>query len=358
MTKRMHTIRRGAVIRVAVLLGIAVAAALPSRPLPVEAQGAPVTATDTVFRRQPMSVRVPGAELHGWLLVPAGAGPHPTAISIPGARTSGAIGDLPEQLARRGIAVLHLDKRGVGQSTGRWDRQSFDDRAQDVHAAIALALSHPAVDPSRVGLLAHSQGGWVAQMVSAARSDLAWVVMLAGPGQPVRDQILTDERIHLERRGVPPAEVQRRLRSLGRQLSVLQRTRPVCAALRAHYLCRIIHHDPTRYLERMHAPVLALFAELDPMVPPDPNVALVRGALARGGNTDVTIHTFAQANHEFFRAVTGLRDESHLLDRQFVSGFVDTVATWVHRRGARPGPASRQGPIAEPRSAAAAEVRR
>jgi pimeloyl-ACP methyl ester carboxylesterase len=54
---------------------------------------------------------------------------------------------------------------------------------------------------------------------------------------------------------------------------------PACRAARAHYLCHIIRHDPIPVLERLRMPVLALYGELDPEVPPEPNVRLVSAAL-------------------------------------------------------------------------------
>jgi uncharacterized protein len=222
----------------------------------------------------------------------------------------------------------------VGSSTGRWDRQSFSGRAEDAVAAMRYLQAHPAVDPSRIGLVGHSQGGWIAQMVAADEPGVGFVVLLAGPGQTVRDQVLTYERLLHERRGRSPEEVERTVASLRRQLGVASALRPACAALRMHYICRIIDFDPAGYLARITVPVLAIFAEVDPMVPPELNIPLLCAGLRRADNTDVTVHVFPEANHDFFRARTGLPEEYRHLQRAHVPGFREMIGEWVTTRAA------------------------
>jgi uncharacterized protein len=305
---------------------------------------APITgavAEAELYSREPVQVRSGGAILAGSLLLPDGAGTHPAALLIPGAAGSTNLPGVAEHLAEQGIAVLDLNKRGVGGSTGRWDRQGFRGRADDVIAGLEFLRSHPDVDPLRIGLVGHSQGGWIAQMVAAEREDVAFLVLLAGPGQTVRDQILAEARIYGERRSLPEAQVEKQVASLRRQLGLARTGAPLCRALRAHYICHIIDFDPTPYLERIQVPVLALFAELDPMVPPEPNVELVRSALERAGNADVTLHVFPRTNHDFWEARTGLWDEYPELERVYVAGFLDRISTWiVERGGCSHGPAS------------------
>ncbi|CAN5722806.1 hypothetical protein BH23GEM9_BH23GEM9_12880 [soil metagenome] len=78
--------------------------------------------------------------------------------------------------------------------------------------------------------------------------------------------------------------------------------------------------------------MLALFGELDPMVPPEPNVTLLCTGFARGGNADVTLHIFPKANHDFLEARSGLWDEYHELGREYVPGFLDIITDWLGAR--------------------------
>jgi uncharacterized protein len=284
------------------------------------------------YSQEIVELRSPGAVLRGRLLLPRGSGPHPAAVFITGAGDGGEMPPLLEHLAENGFAVLSLYKRGVHGSTGNWRSQSFRGRARDVIAGMEYLRTRSEVDTSRIGLVGHSQGAWIAQIVAAERDDVAYVVMLAAVAQTVRDQILTDERRHREGRGMPAARVEREMRSLRRSLSLADAIQPACRAARAHYICHIIDFDPAPYLERLRAPVLALYAELDPEVPPSENIPLLEAGLGRAPTRDVTIRTFPGANHLFWPARTGLRDEYHSLKREFVPGFLDQVTTWMRSR--------------------------
>jgi uncharacterized protein len=296
----------------------------------------PETATAT--RIEPVALPVGGVVLVGALHLPEGDGPHPAALLLPGARDSRFLPGVAADLATRGVAVLDLDKRGVGASGGRWDRQSFAGRADDAHHALDFLRAHPSIDGARIGVIGHSQGGWIAQVVAAERPELSFAVLVAGPAQTVRDQILTYEQLLHERRGRSPEEVNSAVRSLRRQLGAARATGPVCRALRLHYICRIVDFDPAPWLERLHVPVLALFGEVDPMVPPDPNVALLCRALLKAGNSDVTVHVFPHANHDFLPARTGLPEEYPSIERRYVPGFLEWVGHWVTlRTGVRSG---------------------
>ena len=63
-------------------------------------------------------------------------------------------------LLDHGIAVASFDKRGVGESVGDWRDTGPAEQAADVAAQLAC-LRAEGVDPARLGLFGHSQGGWV-----------------------------------------------------------------------------------------------------------------------------------------------------------------------------------------------------
>lgn len=86
-----------------------------------------------------------------------------------------------EYFAQRGMVALTYDKRGNGQSTGDWREVGFEERAADVDALLAWLRSHPDVDPGRVGLFAVSQGSWVANLVAARDTTLAFLIQVSGP---------------------------------------------------------------------------------------------------------------------------------------------------------------------------------
>lgn len=101
-----------------------------------------------------------GARLAGTLTVPPGPGPRPAVVLIPGSgpltrRTPRYMGDL---LTAYGIAALTADKRGTGESTGSWNALSHREWAVDVHAQLDWLARQPGIDPSRLGIVAGSEG--------------------------------------------------------------------------------------------------------------------------------------------------------------------------------------------------------
>ncbi len=127
--------------------------------------------------------------------MPAGPAPHPAALLVAGfgpADRDGSFGSrgpggpyraLALELARRGVAVLRYDKRGLGGSAGpalSW----LDARplARDAAAAAQALAALPGVDASRVALVGHSQGGDPALEVARA-APATRIVTLAAPGR-------------------------------------------------------------------------------------------------------------------------------------------------------------------------------
>jgi alpha-beta hydrolase superfamily lysophospholipase len=73
---------------------------------------------------------------------------------------------LANAFARRGIAALIYDKRGVGTSTGQWRDAAFAELVGDASAAVEALRSRPQISPDRVGIHGHSQGGTIAPWVA------------------------------------------------------------------------------------------------------------------------------------------------------------------------------------------------
>jgi dipeptidyl aminopeptidase/acylaminoacyl peptidase len=95
---------------------------------------------------------------------------------------------IEDVLLEQGYAVLYCNKRGLGKSTGNWKKNSFQGRADDAYAAVTYLKTLPFIDPDRIGISGHSQGGWIAQIAAAQHSDIAFVIALAGPTVGVKAQ--------------------------------------------------------------------------------------------------------------------------------------------------------------------------
>ena len=98
---------------------------------------------------------------------------------------------LADTLTCQGIAVLRYDDRGIGQSGGDPAQATTIDFTADAEAGFYLLLAHPEIDPKRVGLLGHSEGGIIAAMPAARNPDVAFVIGMAGPAVSGYDVLLT-----------------------------------------------------------------------------------------------------------------------------------------------------------------------
>ena len=138
--------------------------------------------------------------LVGDVLRPRSRGPHPAVVMVHSSGNQSRNGPvayfrlIANLLAANGITTLAYDKRGVGKSTGNWQRATFNDLAGDVRAAISAVRQRADVDPRRVGLWGLSQAGWVAPLASED-IDVAFLTLVGtaaiSPAQQEIDRVTT-----------------------------------------------------------------------------------------------------------------------------------------------------------------------
>ena len=317
--------------------------------------------------------------LAGTLTLPDGAGRAPAVLLITGSgpqdRNEEIVGHKPflllaDRLTRAGFAVLRVDDRGVGGSTGSDTDATFDELAADVGAGLDLLAAHPRVDADAMGLLGHSQGGYLAPYVAAERDDVAFVIFMAGPsvdgftvlelqneliitrtlagqGAPqdvidaaVASQLaflralqpllqsedldgaraLVRERVEAE----VPAE-QRPSQDEFEAFIALQQEGIVAPAFRA-----FLAFDPRPYLEQLTVPTLAVFGGLDFQVDATQSEGPMREALA--ANPDATVVVFEGLNHLMQPATTGLLEEYGAIEVTIDEVVLATIVDWAAAR--------------------------
>lgn len=291
--------------------------------------GAPYTAEE---------VRVPmpgGVTLGGTLTRPAGrrdrlpvvltisgSGPHDRDAAVPVLGAYRPFRDIADTLARRGVAVLRLDDRGVGASGGRFAGSTTRDFAEDVRAAVAWLRVRRDVDPARVALLGHSEGGLVAPLVAATDARIAAVVLMAAPAQPGRRILLHQLSAHVLRdTAMPPARRDSVLARLPRMLD--------SAAAADPWLRVFTTLDPLPTARRVRAPTLVLHGDTDRQVTPEQADTLA-AALRAGGNARVTLRRFPATNHLFVADPVGDPARYLALPSMRVRPEVlGTIADWI-----------------------------
>jgi uncharacterized protein len=267
-----------------------------------------------------------GIRFHGTLTVPAGPGPHPAAVMITGAGCQDrdeSLGPGPDPffkpflvisdaLTRRGIAVLRWDDRGWGKTGGNVLESTSEDSASDALAGVRFLRQRPEIDPARVGVIGHSEGGMVAFIAASWQTDVAFVVSLAGVAQRIRPLAYRTLEGWMAGSSVPKIFQGLAKGHLRRIMEIVESDAPdevvrekVKKMVPAQFVPLMVNkwtrfmvkYDPGPAIERVRAPILGLYASQDGQVPAIENVDALRAACARGGNRDLTIVTYAGMNH-------------------------------------------------------------
>lgn len=314
-----------------------------------------------------------GVRLAGTLTLPAGAGPHPAVLLVTGSgpqdRDETIFNHKPflllaDYLTRRGVAVLRVDDRGTGESTGNFAAATSEDFARDALAGVRFLRARRGVGP--VGIIGHSEGGMIAPMVAARSRDVAFLVLMAGPGIPIPEAMaLQGERV-LRTSGVPDSLVQR-LKQLQRELyadvlaepdsaALAARLRQTAARFRAGLSAQeqalpglresdvadnvrllttpwwrwFLRYDPAPTLRQVRVPVLALNGGLDVQVIADENLAGIRQALS--GNRDATVEKIEGLNHLFQTARTGAPGEYGTIEETVAPAVLQRIGDWIVER--------------------------
>lgn len=235
--------------------------------------------------------------LKGTLFLPPGTGRVPAALVLHGSGQAGRIRNRgskvylnhAERLTALGIAVLVYDKRGVGESSGSFRDAGFDVLADDAEGGMALLRRHPRIDPGRVGVVAVSQGGWLATMLEARGVAPAFFVMVtAGPPITPAAQEIVVQRNRLRRAGVAETEIEAALAVIRQSHQTFRsdagwtELEAAAATLRARpwhastempiptrnetwwkWYASFMDYDPAPVLGRIRAPVFAAFGSRD-----------------------------------------------------------------------------------------------
>ena len=145
-------------------------------------------------------------ELSGTLTLPAGPGPFPAVVLVPGSGytdrdstglASKASRDLAWGLASQGVAVLRYDKRTLTHALALARQPDFtldDELVDDALAAVALLRQKPRIDRARVFVLGSSLGGWAAPRIAQRDPAIAGLILYSAPAASRREQQLHDLR--------------------------------------------------------------------------------------------------------------------------------------------------------------------
>ncbi len=150
--------------------------------------------------------------LRGTLYLPKGEGPFPAVVFVHGSgpETRANSSFSANWLASIGYVALTYDKRGTGKSDGAendWKRFSFDNLASDAMAALDYLSDQPEVDPSRIGIHATSQGGWVAALAGTQSAKVSFMIIRSASVTTVEADRIFERSERLKREGFSKTDI-------------------------------------------------------------------------------------------------------------------------------------------------------
>ena len=169
------------------------------------AAAAAEVADDANFNEREVMVGDDDRALPATLAMPKDDGPFPAVVLVHGSGPHDrdeTIGpnkpflDIARGLAEQGIAVLRYEKRTKARpqefAGGVFgvDEETTNDAAQ----AVATLRGIDGIDPKRVFVLGHSQGGMMAPRIAAVSGHVAGLVLLAAPARSLLDIVIEQNR--------------------------------------------------------------------------------------------------------------------------------------------------------------------
>jgi len=314
-------------------------------------------------------------DLAGTLTLPEGTGPFPAVVLITGSgqqdRDETIFEHKPfkviaDHLTRNGIAVLRYDDRGKGRSKGSLTGATSLSFAGDAEAAVAFLAGRPEIDPKKIGLAGHSEGGLIAPIVASRNGNIAFVISLAGPGVTGNDALIQqnidffrvsgmseealEAQLHMlrnlfgfvmagdDQRAVAKEAMEWYSKDLDakgvtaeeRREQMSQFTQALAQTNNA-WMKYFLSTDPAQFWSKVSCPVLALNGEKDIQVNHEQNLPAIKDAVRKGGNRKVKTVAMPGLNHLFQQAETGAITEYAAIEETFSPAALELMTSWIRK---------------------------
>lgn len=316
------------------------------------------------------------------LTLPDGKGPFTAVILITGSgqqdrdETIGAhkpFAVIADHLTRQGIAVLRVDDRGKGKSTGSFEVVSSFDFAYDVSQSFNYLKTRKEINPKKIGLIGHSEGGFIAPIVASQNKEVGFIVLLAGTGLRGRDVMTGQHFAMMRSMGIDSASAASYSGMVGKMMDALmapkytqetnedalatfeawrKNTSPFVVsattgvsdstsarqyvnefvnASSAFWFKTFLSTDPADYLSKVKCPVLALNGAKDIQVLADDNLKGIEAALKKGKNKNYTIRKIDGLNHLFQQCKACTLAEYFTLEETFSPDVLGIMSDWIKK---------------------------
>jgi pimeloyl-ACP methyl ester carboxylesterase len=246
-----------------------------------------------------------------------------------------------------------VDDRGIGGSSGNVSQATSEDFAGDVLTGVEYLKGREEIDPGKIGLIGHSEGGIIAPMASVRSEDVAFIVMMGGPGVTGEEILYLQSELMLISEGVSDDEITRNREMQSRIFDVVKNEIDNAAAEKklneildetemskenkqaeiekclSPWFRYFLTYDPKPTLINVQCPVLAIIGEKDMQVPSRQNLPVIEEALQTGGNKDYTVMELPDLNHLFQTAITGFPSEYQEIEETISPTALEVIGDWI-----------------------------
>jgi pimeloyl-ACP methyl ester carboxylesterase len=333
------------------------------------------------FNYESREVSIPNREaegvvLSGTLTIPTEDAPFPAVVLVTGSgpqdRDESLMDHKPflviaDYLSRHGIAVLRYDDRGIGKSTGNFAASTTEDFASDAKAVVEFLSQQKQIDTDRIGLIGHSEGGLIAAMLAASDERLAHAVMLAGPGLPGAEIIISQAQAIVAKSGQvdPHEDIRKQVIELIVNDASKEEIDKVIEAfvnlnnsqaasdesedaadessddqsmgllkkafqqMDSPWFRYFVKYDPRTDLRRVRCPILALIGANDLQVLADLNIPAIETALTESGIEGHRCERLEGLNHLFQESESGLPTEYGTITQTVSPVVLESITKWV-----------------------------
>ncbi|MFT3979104.1 MAG: alpha/beta fold hydrolase [Ferruginibacter sp.] len=277
---------------------------------------------------------------------------------------------IADYLSRNGIAVLRVDDRGVGKTTGNPAMSTSQDFADDKEAALDYLEKNKWIDPKRIGLIGHSEGGMIAPLLAAKRKDIKAIVLLAGPGINGAELLAKQNVAIFRSNGVDAAAADAYGIMFKEMINRIIRAKDSAAALAAAtavlekwnvdpatkklfkvdtkenrttfagemvdelyspWFKYFLAYEPAPALKKLSCNVLALNGSRDIQVLPQPNLAGIENALKKSRSKSYEVKEVPGLNHLFQACNACTLDEYAKLEESFSPQVLSIINDWLQK---------------------------
>lgn len=300
--------------------------------------------TNSALGQIDISFKNDGLNFSGTLFVAKERKPQPALVIAHGSGKEGrhlrGYQYMGRMFAEFGFATYVFDKRGVGESEGKYvEATDISIPAGDLIAAVRAIKDRPEVDQTRIGVLGISQGGWVAPLAATRSDDISFVVSLVGGGVSVIEQVLHHRKSELVAAGWPEEKIKPAMEFTRKLLKYVStgvgyqdfKDEYAQAAASAEWFSFIraigfgdrlitpealkkldsdwfksLAYDPRETEERINVPYLIILGERDEQVPTAEAAKALRRAFQKSGFEKYKIVTLPREGHNIFKIENGV----------------------------------------------------